>query len=331
MANLETQYAGLTLKNPLIVGSSSLTSNAVNLKKLEKHGAAAVVLKSIFEEEILHEYQDIIATSEAKGEHDHNLDYFDYKIKEDNINEYIALIKSAKKELSIPVIASVNCVSSHEWFYFLNKIEQAGADAVELNIFYFPADFNNSSKKIEKKYLKIIEKAKETVSIPVIVKMSPYFTNLGAMIGKVSKKGADAVALFNRFYKPDIDLEKKEITTADIFSTPQEYVIPLQWVALMKDRIDTDLAASTGIHDGTSFVKLLMAGANVNYIVSSVFKNGPKVIGEILDYLNNYLDENNYQSVDEIRGLLSQGNIKNPKVYERAQFMKYFSDRKDII
>ena len=331
MANLETQYAGLRLKNPLIVGSSSLTSNAINLKKFEKAGAAAVVLKSIFEEEILHEFQDILATAKDKGEQDHNLDYYDYKIKEDNIADYIALIKSAKKELSIPVIASVNCVSSHEWLYFLSKIEEAGADAVELNIFYFPADFENSSKKIEKRYLKIIKKAKESVSIPVVVKMSPYFTNLGAMIQQVSEEGADGITLFNRFYKPDINLEKREITTADIFSSPNEYVIPLQWVALMKDRIKTPMAASTGIHDGASFVKLLLAGAQANYIVSGIFKHGATVITEILDYLNSYLDQNNFESVNDIIGLLSQGNIANPKAYERMQFMKYFSDRKDVI
>lgn len=331
MANLEIEYAGLKLKNPFVVGSSSLTSNTVNLKKFEKHGAAAVVLKSIYEEEILNEYENILRDSDSKGEKDHNLEYFDYKIKADNIAEYIALIESAKSELSIPVIASVNCVSSHEWLYFLKKIEEAGADAIELNIFYFPADFKNSSKKIEKKYIKIIEKAKASVNIPVIVKMSQYFTNLGDMILKVADTGVAGIALFNRFYKPDINLDKKEITTADIFSSPHEYVIPLQWVALMKDRVDTDLAASTGIHDGESFVKLLLAGANVNYVVSSLFKNGTEVISEILDYLDTYLEKNNHASVTEIIGSLSQGNIKNPKYYERAQFMKYFSDRKDVI
>ncbi len=331
MANLETKYAGLTLKNPLIIGSSSLTGSTINLKKFEKQGAAAVILKSIFEEEILNEYENILKDADSKGEKDHNLDYFDHKIKEDNLSEYITLIKSAKSELSIPVIASVNCISSHEWLYFLKKIETAGADAIELNIFYFPTDFKKSSKKIEKNYLKIIKKAKASVKIPIIVKMSQYFTNLGDMILKVSDTGADGIALFNRFYKPDINLEKKEIIAADIFSSPHEYVIPLQWVALMKDKMDTSLAASTGIHDGDSFVKLLLAGANVNYIVSALFKNGAEVISEILSYLENYLDTNNHTSVNEIIGSLSQGNIKNPKYYERAQFMKYFTDRKDII
>lgn len=331
MANLEIEYAGLKLKNPLIVGSSSLTSNTINLKKFEKQGAAAVVLKSIFEEEIRNEYEDILRESASKGERDHNLDYFDTKIKKDNIEDYINLIKSAKEELNIPVIASVNCMTSHEWLYFLKKIEAAGADAIELNIFYFPADFNNSSKKIEKRYLNIIKKAKASISIPILVKMSHYFTNLGDMILKVSETGVDGIALFNRFYKPDIDLKKNTITTASIFSSPQDYVIPLQWVALMKGRINTSLAATTGIHDGESFVKLLLAGANVNYIVSAIFKNGEHAIQEILNYLNNYLDQNNYKSVKEIIGLLSQGNIKEPKHYERAQFMKYFSDRKDVI
>ncbi len=331
MANLETKYAGLTLKNPLIIGSSSLTGNIENLKKFEKQGAAAVVLKSIFEEEILNEYGNILKDAASKGEKDRNLDYFDYKIKKDNLTEYVNLIKSAKRELSIPVIASVNCISHHEWLYFLKKIETAGADAIELNIFYFPADFKKSSKKIEKNYLQIIENANAAVNIPIIVKMSQYFTNLGDMILKVSATGVDGIALFNRFYKPDINLEKKEIVAADIFSSPHEYVIPLQWVALLKDRMDTSLAASTGIHDGKAFVKLLLAGANVNYIVSTLFKNNAEVIREILDYLENYLESNNHASVNEIIGSLSQGNIKNPKYYERAQFMKHFSDHKDII
>jgi len=330
MANLSTEYAGLKLKNPLIVGSSSLTSNIHNLIEFEKMGASAIVLKSIFEEEITHEFDKIITEVDNKGETDQHVDYFDKKIKQDNLDEYIQLIKDAKKELSIPIIASINCVSLHEWIYFLQKIEEAGADAVELNIFYFPADFNNSSKKIEKLYIKIIKEVKKAAKIPVVVKMSQYFTNLGEMILKVDKTGVDGITLFNRFYKPDIHLEFKEIVTASVFSNEKEYLIPLQWVALMSKRSKAPMAASTGIHNGESFVKLLMSGASANYIVTSLFINGFEVITEILDFLNDYLDKNNYKSVNDIIGILSQENINNPKYYERAQFMKYFTDNKAI-
>ena len=330
MANLNTTYAGLQLKNPLIVGSSSLMGSITNLKRLEELGAGAVVLKSIFEEEITNEFDKILNEADASNDSEY-LDYFDAKIKNDNLTAYLDLIKEAKKELSIPVIASINCHSMHEWNYFVNKIEEAGADAVELNIFYFPADFNKSSKKMEKRYLEIIKRVVTKANIPVVVKMSQYFTNLGGMIKKVSKTGVAGITLFNRFYKPDINLATEELTTASVFSSPQEYVIPLQWMALMNPRIDTKMAASTGIHDGESFVKLLLAGASANYIVSSLFKNGFEVITEILTYLEKYLEDNNHDSVNDIIGLLSQKNIKNPKYYERAQFMKYFTDAADIV
>jgi len=330
MMNLQTEYAGLQLKNPLIVGSSSLMGSLENLKRLEELGASAVVLKSIFEEEITNEFEKVLNEADANTDREY-LDYFDDKIKNDNLTEYIDLIHRAKKELSIPVIASINCYSVHEWTYFVKKIEEAGADAIELNIFYFPADFSNSSKKMEKRYLHIIEKVVASTKIPVVVKMSQYFTNLGAMIKKVSKTGVAGVTLFNRFYKPDINLDRNELVTASVFSTPQEYVIPLQWAALMHSKIKIPMAASTGIHDGESFVKLLLAGASANYIVSSLYKNGFEVITEILAYLEKYLVDNNFESVQEIIGLLSQKNIVNPKYYERAQFMKYFSDAVDIV
>lgn len=328
MVDLNTSYAGLTLKNPLIIGSSSLTGNVENLKEFERLGASAVVLKSIFEEEITNEFNQIIHEVDSKNETDQHVDYFDKKIKQDNINKYIQLIKDAKQALSIPVIASINCISLHEWIYFVQKIEAAGADAIELNIFYFPADFTTSSKKIEKRYLKIIKKVKEIAKVPITIKMSQYFTNLGEMILKIDNLGVDGITLFNRFYKPDIHLETKELITASVFSHPEEYVTPLQWVALMSKRTNAPMAASTGIHNGESFVKLLMAGAQANYIVSSLFVNGFEVISEILTYLDQYLTNNKYNSVHDIIGLLNQSNIKHPAFYERAQFMKYFTDHK---
>ncbi len=331
MKNLQTTYAGLALKNPLIVGSSSLTGSMANLKKFEELGASAVVLKSIFEEEITREFHHILDEAEASGEINQYLDYFDAKIKNDNISDYLSLIKEAKKNLEIPVIASVNCVTPHEWRYFVKQIEKAKADAIELNIFYFPADFNQSGAKLEEKYLNIIQQTLSDTHIPVVAKISPYFSNLGAMIQKISKTGVAGITLFNRFSKPDIDLEKGELHLASVFSHPQDYLIPLQWTALMYNRIDVPMAASTGIHTAEAFVKLLLSGANANYIVSALFKKGFDVIPEMLNYLEAYLQKNNYQSVREIIGKFSQKNIKNPGYYERAQFMRYFTGAKDIL
>ena len=331
MKKLQTTYAGLTLKNPLIVGSSSLTGSIANLKKFEDLGASAVVLKSIFEEEITNEFHKILNEADAAGEVNQYLDYFDAKIKNDNISDYLSLIKEAKKTLDIPVIASVNCVTSHEWRYFVKQIEKAKADAIELNIFYFPADFNQSGEAMERKYLTTIQETVQAAHIPVVVKISPYFTNLGAMIQKVSQTGVAGITLFNRFSKPDIDLTNGELHIASVFSNPQDYLVPLQWTALMYDKIDIPMAASTGIHTPEAFVKLLLSGANANYIVSALFKKGFDVIPEMLNYLEAYLQKNNYRSLQEIIGKLSQKNVKNPGYYERAQFMRYFTGATDIL
>jgi len=331
MANLNTKFAGLSLKNPLIIGSSSLTAKIENLKKMEEHGAAAVVLKSIFEEEITNEFDKLLDEVDPDRNIDENLDYYDLKIKQDNISDYLKLIKDAKAALNIPVIASINCVSPHEWVYFLKVIEAAGADAIELNVYYFPADFKHSSVEMEKKYLDIIAKVKAEAKVPIIVKMSSYFTNLGQMIKDVADTGVDGVTLFNRFYKPDINLDTNELVPASVFSSEQDYLIPLQWTALMSGKVETPLAASTGIHDGAAFVKLLLAGANVNYVVSALYEKGFSVIEEILNYLENYMKKHGYETVQEMIGKLNESNISNPKYYKRAQFMKYFSGRSDVV
>ncbi len=331
MANLSTEFAGLSLKNPLIIGSSSLTAKIENLKKMEEHGAAAVVLKSIFEEEITSEFDKLLDEIDPERNIDENLDYYDLKIKQDNISNYLKLIKEAKAALGIPVIASINCVSPHEWIYFLKVIESAGADAIELNVYYFPADFKRSSADMEKRYLDIIAKAKAEANIPIVVKMSPYFTNLGQMIKDVADTGVDGITLFNRFYKPDINLDTNELVHASVFSSEKDYLIPLQWIALMSGKVETTLAASTGIHDGAAFVKLLLAGANANYVVSALYEKGFSVIEEILDYLESYMEKHGYATVSEMIGKLNESNISDPKYYKRAQFMKYFSGKPDVL
>jgi dihydroorotate dehydrogenase len=203
MADLSTQYLGLKLKNPIIAGSSGLTNSAKSIKELEAGGAGAVVLKSIFEEEIAFEYDDILKEAESKGYDLDQFDYYDYKIKEDNLNKYTTLISESKNSVSIPVIASVNCVYSHEWLAFASQLEKAGADALELNMFFLPSDFERTSEEKEAAYFQIIEKVQKAVSIPISLKISYYFSNLGPMIQKLSETGIAGLVLFNRFFSPD--------------------------------------------------------------------------------------------------------------------------------
>ncbi len=326
MINIFTKFAGLELKSPIIVGSSGLTASTKNLKSYEDNGAGAIVLKSIFQEEILFEYNQWIKEAEKMGYDRENSDYFDLKIKENNIGAYINLIQEAKKTVNIPVIASVNCISSYEWVDFTKKIEQAGADALELNIFYFPNSLNSNSTEIEDEYLQIIKKVKENTSMPLIVKMSHYFTNLGVMIQKVDQLGVDGIVLFNKFTQPDIDIKTQKMVMSNTFSSAQGFSMPLRWVGVTSGHTDASLASSTGVYGGEELVKILLAGADATQVVSTIYKNGAEQIKKMNDFLISYLKENNFNSLSDIKGLLSQKNVKQDNMYERVQFMKYFSE-----
>lgn len=328
MIDLSTKYMGLELKNPLVVGSCGLTNNLSDIKDLEKNGAAAVVLKSIFEEEILSEYEHElknIASDESNYEY---YDYLDYKIKEDNLKAYIKLIESCKKEVEIPIIASINCLSTEEWMLFAKKIEKAGADAIELNAFLLPSDLERSSAETEQIYFAIVDKIKKEIKIPVSLKISYYFSNLAMMIQKLSETGLDSLVLFNRFYSPDIDINKKRVVATNVFSSSSDISVSLRWIAIMANRVSCDLASSTGVHDGEGLIKQLLVGANIVQVVSTLYKNGNIQIKKILDDLKSWMENNNYDSIADFRGLLSQDKVKNPSIYERVQFMKYFADRK---
>jgi len=323
--NITTKFAGLTLKSPIIIGASGITGDTKHFKTFEENGAGAIVLKSIFEEEIIFEFNNFMKEAEEYGYDNEFLDYFDYKLKQDNITKYIDLIKAAKQEVNIPIIASVNCVSTHEWAYFTKKIEEAGADALELNIFILPSDLTKSCTDMEKTYFEIVEKVKAQINIPVVVKMSYYFSNLGKMIIDLSEK-SDGLVLFNRFYNPDIDIKEKKIVNAKIFSTPDEILTPLRWVGISYGRVKSSLAATTGIHDGNGLIKMILAGADAVEIVSTIYKNGPKVIKEMINDLENYMAENGYETIEDMKGVASKQKAKNPAMYERAQFMRYFGD-----
>jgi len=328
MIDLTTRYLGLTLKNPIIAASSGYTSNLEQIKELERNGVAAIALKSIFEEEIINEFHESMGGMDKFQSNLEYLDYYDYEIKNESINNYIQLIKNAKKSVNIPIIASINCVSAVEWTFFAKKIQEAGADALELNIFLMPSDFSKTSEEIENTYLEIISKILKEVKIPVSVKMSSSFTNLGKMIEKISQTGVAGVVLFNRFFSPDFDIDNLKVISSNVFSSTTDFSLSLRWVAIMSQRINCSLAASTGIHDSKSLIKQLLAGADAVQIASTIYLHGMDQIDEMLKGLENWMQQKNYTSIAHFKGLLSSTKLRNPAELERVQFMKYFSEHK---
>jgi dihydroorotate dehydrogenase (fumarate) len=327
MVDLSTEYLGMKLKNPVIASSSGLTNSVKSIKELAENGAGAVVLKSIFEEEIAFEYEDILKEAESKGYNLDQFDYYDYKIKEDNLDKYTTLINESKKNVSIPVIASVSCVYSHEWLAFASQLEKAGADALELNMFFLPSDFERTSEEKEKAYFQIIEQVQKTVSLPIALKISYYFSNLGPMIQKLSNTGIAGLVLFNRFFSPDFDIDKFEVKSSNVFSAPSDLSISLRWIAIMAERVNCDLAASTGVHDGVALIKQLLAGADAVQVASTLYENGKGRIGEMLKTLEDWMEGKGYGSLSDFRGKMSQAKSSNPAAYERVQFMKYFGGK----
>ncbi len=327
MPDLSTSYLGYTLKSPIIIGSSGLTDKAEKIAELEKYGAGAVVLKSIFEEEILNEYEHILK-EEAPGRYkDDYLDYFDYRIKEVNLDNYLELIMQSKKLVKIPVIASINCTTAHEWTYFAKKIEAAGADGLELNIFILPSDPSKTADEVEHTYLEIIRNVKNAVKLPVAVKMSYYFSNLARMINELSRTNISGLVLFNRSYNPDIDLDRMELSSVNVLSSARDLSISLRWIGIMSNRVKCDLAASTGVHDGKAVIKQILAGANAVQVVSAIYEHGPAYIEQMNLEISEWMISRKFEKTDDFRGLLSQNKQMNPALFERVQFMKYFSDR----
>lgn len=338
--DLSTNYMGLKLASPIIAGSSGFTSSVEKVKALAENGAGAVVLKSIFEEEIHYEYADFIKEfKEIPGappffEHEGQLspiEYYDYLIREENLKKYISLIQGCKTAVGIPVIASINCFfHSVEWLAYARQIERAGADALELNMFFPPTDFEHSAAEKEALYFTIVEKVTETVKIPVALKISPYFTNLGPMIKRLSNSGVKALVLFNRFFSPDFDIDKLEVKPSFVFSTPAELSMPLRWIAIMANKVGCHLAASTGVHDATAVIKLLLAGADAVQTASGLYQNGPAHIKTLRDGLEGWMVGKRFRNLADFKGKLSQAHSADPAVYERAQFMRYFGGKKNV-
>jgi dihydroorotate dehydrogenase (fumarate) len=324
MADLTTDYLGLKLRNPIIAGSSGLSNSAKGVKEFEEKGAGAVVLKSIFEEEIVYEYQDILKEASEQEVNLDQFDYYDYQIKGEKLDKYTNLIADSKKSVSIPVIASINCVYSHEWTAYAKQLQEAGADALELNMFFLPSEFNRTTAEKEKAYFQIIEKVKKVVTIPIALKISYYFSNLGPIIQQLSESGIAGLVLFNRFYNPDFDIDKLEVVSSNVFSNPSDLSISLRWIAIMAERVNCSLAASTGVHDGAALIKQILAGADAVQVVSALYKNGKEHIGTMLETLEEWMANKGFNSLSDFRGKMSQAKSSNPAAYERVQFMRYF-------
>ena len=323
MNDLSTKYLGLDLKNPLIVGSCGFTSSVDRIKELADHNAAAVVLKSLFEEQIQAELSANLESYTA--DYPEAMDYIRAYTRGNEVESYLKLIAGAKKAVDIPVIASINCVSASEWVSFAKSVEQEGADAIELNVSLLPSDPRMTSAENEKKYLEIIDSVSSMVSIPLTLKMSRYSASLANLIKKLALTNKIAgFVLFNRYYSPDIDVEKMVVKSTDVLSSPSEGCGPLRWIALMSGQIDKDLVAATGIHDSEGVIKQLLAGATAVQIVSALYKHGFAQIPAMLKGLDEWMTRKSFTELTQFRGQLSYEKAKNPAVFERTQFMKYY-------
>jgi dihydroorotate dehydrogenase (fumarate) len=322
MVDLSVKYAGLDLKSPIIVSSSGLTSSASRIKKIADAGAGAVVLKSLFEEQIQFE----IGKMETGSAYPEAADYLNTYARENSINDYLELIKQAKAEVNIPVIASVNCFSSREWVDFTLQMQEAGADAIELNIYYLANDRKKDPRDYEKVYMDILESVKMKVNIPVIIKLGMYFSNLTWMVEQLAIRGAAAVVLFNRFYAPDINTDDLSIGSAEVLSSPADIRNSLRWVGIISSEVKgIDIAASTGVHNGLGAVKQLLAGADSVQICSVLYRNGVEYLRDVILELKTWMEKKKYNSISEFQGKMSYASLKDPAAYERAQFIKYFS------
>lgn len=325
MENLEVKYLGLKLKSPIIASSSGFTSKVASILQLEKAGAGAIVLKSLFEEQIMGE----ITQNEQYSDYPESSEYLNAYIKENNINNYLSLIQDAKQACSIPIIASICCVHGGEWEEFAKEIESAGADAIELNIFYMPTSGIEKSSDLENIYLDTAAEVAELLRIPVAVKISGHFTNPINIARELYFRKVKGVVMFNRMYDPNIDIENMNITVSNIFSNRDELRHSLRWIAMSSAvQPKIDYSASTGIHSGEDAVKMLLAGASTVQVCSVLYNEGIDEITKMNHFIQDWMKRKGYHTIDEFKGLLNYKNLEQNIAYERSQFMKYYSSYK---
>lgn len=319
--NMITHYMGLELKNPIIVSSSKLTSSIENIRKCADQGAGAIVLKSLFEEQLLADADRLMDKDDKYFWYPEAVDYINQHSKDFGVKEYLELLTESKKYTTVPIIASINCTTANEWPKFAKRLEEAGADGIELNIAFLPLVGDITSEEIEDRYVEIIQEVKKYTSLPVSVKFGPLFTNPVNIIQRMDKAGADALVIFNRFYRPDINIYTESIVHNNILSGPEEMTQSLRWVSLLSDKVECDVAANTGIHNAEGVIKQLLAGADAAQICSTLYSNGISYIDTILTELKEWMVEHNYNSIADFKGKIARDN-EHAAAFARVQFMK---------
>lgn len=322
--DLSTKYLGLKLKNPVVAAACPLTGDVDNLKRLEEAGVAAAVLPSLFEEQIEFEeaesYKNFAQGSLSFPE---SLSFYpdldEYRVGPDT---YLEQITKAKKAVSIPIIASLNGTSEGGWVRYAKLAQDAGADALELNIYFIAADVEQTSQQVEQQYLNLVAAVKKSISIPLAVKVGPYFSSPGNMAVRLAEAGADGLVIFNRFLQPDIDLEELEVSPRLVLSSKYEELLPVRWVAILYNRVKASLALTSGIHDAQGMLKALLAGADVGMIASVLYTKGFGQVPAILDGMKFWMEEKEYESISQLKGAMSQQNCPNPAAFERGNYMK---------
>ena len=322
--DLSTTYLGLNLRNPVVPSASPLSYTLDGMKRLEDGGAAAIVMYSLFEEQIAHEAAELDHyLNYGKESYAEALTYFpepqEYNVGPD---EYIEQVRRAKQSLGIPVIGSLNGISTGGWIKYARNIEEAGADALELNVYYIPTHPDVTSSEAEDRYLEVLHEVKRAVRIPVAMKLSPYFSAMAHMAKRLEYGGANGLVLFNRFYQPDIDLEALEVKPNVVLSTPNAMRLPLRWIAILYGRVKLSLAATSGIHSAGDVIKMVMAGADVTMMCSALLKNGPEYLTKVLSDLDQWLLEHEYTSIRQMKGSMSQKSVADPAAFERANYVK---------
>ncbi len=322
MTTISTRYLGLELKSPIIVGSSNFTSKIESIAEAEAAGAGAVVLKSLFEEQIVS-----LAHSMSSGElYPEADDYLQYYTRTNSVEAYLELVAGAKRKVKIPVIASINCFSPRGWIDFALEIERAGADALEVNIFFIPTDMHKGSTASEAVYFQIIDNLKRKLKIPIAVKIGQKFSNLLNFAWQIHNHGAAGMVMFNRFYEPDIDIENMKIVPASVLSNPIEQRYVLRWIGMVSAQdIEMDISATTGVYSGEDAIKYLLAGAATVQVCSALYKRGFRVVTEINEFIHKWMGQKEYLTIDDFKGKFNYRNIDNPSLFERSQFMRHYS------
>ncbi len=325
MSNISVNYMGLNLTSPILAASSGLTAQLDRVAEFERAGVGAIVVKSLFEEQIVNEAEFLNSQSHDYPE---SADYLHHYLRQNSIEKYLKLVSDVKKSVSVPVIASINCYSAGEWTAFAKEIESAGADGLELNIYSLPLNIHKKSEEIEREYLNVVSQVSRLIKIPVAVKIASNFTNLPGFVNSLKAHGAKGVVMFNRFYSPDVDIKRLRLFPADAFSSPEESLRELRWMGIISALVPgIDLSASTGVHNGTTAIKQILAGAATVQMCTALYKKGAEAISNSVNDLHLFMDTQGFKKVSDFKGKLNYSNIDNPEKFERVQFMKSFGSK----